>query len=188
MNARYLSLGLVSLALLATLGCAPQKSEAEQAAEALDRGLQAHGEGRLDDAATAYREVLVHEPTNKFAFYNLGLIDQTLGRPDAAEANYRLALSVDPNFASALFNLAILRNEAGATEEAIELYRHVLALQPDNAGAHLNIGLALRAVGQEAEAQEHLALAVALDPNLGPRVPTSVTETPIAMPSTPPTP
>src|SRR5439155_14063429 len=132
---RYILLPIIALSLLAMPGCAGRKtqSEADLAEQALNRGLQAHAAGRLQHAATDYREVLVHDPRNKYAYYNLGLIDQVNGHAQSAENNYRLALNIDPDFAPALFNLAILRFNAGATQEAIDLYRHVIQVQPDNA-------------------------------------------------------
>src|SRR5713101_4249324 len=72
---------LLMLCIGVATGCTGRKSGAELASDALNRGLQAHSAGRLDEAATEYREVLVHDAQNKFAFYNLGLIDQTSGRP-----------------------------------------------------------------------------------------------------------
>lgn len=183
MSVRSVEIALIALALAASGGCSPTKSEAELAAEAISHGLEAHQAGRLEEASLAYREVLVHDPTNKFAFYNLGLIDQTLGRAEPAEANYRLALSADPIFAPALYNLAILRAEAGATQEAIDLYRRVLELEPDNARAYLNLGFALLEAGQDEEAQRNFQLAIELDPGLGQRVPQPVTEPPISSPT-----
>ncbi|HJS25753.1 MAG TPA: tetratricopeptide repeat protein, partial [Actinomycetota bacterium] len=45
-----------------------------------------------------YQQLLALDPENKFAYYNLGLIDQTQGRTDAAAANYTEALTIDPGF------------------------------------------------------------------------------------------
>jgi len=185
---RPLLLALLLIAVMAGAGCGGQLSDGEMASKALERGLQAHAAGRLDEAAAAYREVLVHDPQSTFAYYNLGLIEQTLDNPAAAEAYYRLALGIDSNFVSALFNLAILRNEAGATQEAIDLYRQVVALQPDHADAHFNLGLALRSVGQETEAQDEIDRAIELNPSLGARVPKTETEAPELLPTTDPTP
>ena len=178
MNLRNVGIALISLALLVSAACSPTKSEAELAAEALQRGLEAHGTGRLDDAAVAYREVLVHDPQSKFAYHNLGLIEQTREHPEAAEAYYRLALGIDPNFTSALFNLAILRTQAGAFQEAIDLYQKVIELEPENASAHLNLGFALLEVRQNEEAQRHFQLATELDPGLTQRIPQEQFPTP----------
>ena len=162
---RVVAVILLALGWSLLFGC--QKSDADIAAAALDKGLQAHQQGKVDEATAAYREVLAHDPNNKFAFYNLGLLEQTANRATAAENNYRMALSIDPNYGPALFNLAILRTAAGSTPEAIELYRKAIAAQPEAAGAHLNLGLLLRSTGQSQEGDAEVARALALDPKLG---------------------
>jgi len=156
---RYLLLVLILVSVVLA-GCTPGKSKADLADAALQRGLQAHAAGRLEEATAIYQEVLDLDPRNKFALYNLGLIDQTSGRPASAENYYRLVINLDPSFAPALFNLAILRTAAGSTAEAIELYRRVIALEPDQAGAHLNLGLLLRSIGQEVEGDREIDLAL----------------------------
>jgi protein O-GlcNAc transferase len=157
------------LILASTLSC-QQKSNSEKAAEALDRGLKAHAEGRIDEAAEAYQEVLSLDPDNKYAHYNLGLIDHLAGRSQAAEVKYRLALSYDPDFVPALFNLAILRT-AESPAEAEDLYRHVIEVQPDHATAHLNLGFILISRGRQDEGQVLIDRAIELDPQLESRRP-----------------
>jgi tetratricopeptide (TPR) repeat protein len=142
------------------------KSDAELAADALNRGLQAHAAGKVNEATVAYFETLAKDPKNKFAFYNLGVIAQGQSRPVAAESYYRLAIEQDPQMGSALFNLAIIRGQAGANQEAADLYRRVIAIDPNYAAAHFNLGLILRALGQNAEAQQELATAQRLDAKL----------------------
>ena len=89
------------------------KSEAQQASEALARGLAAHQAGNLDAAANEYRECLKHDARNKFCYFNLGVIAQAQNNAAEAENNYRIALSIDPEFPSAIWNLAILRAGVG---------------------------------------------------------------------------
>jgi tetratricopeptide (TPR) repeat protein len=152
MGLRYLlTIVLVMLATAAAGGCAVRKSNADWASEALSRGLQAHGQGRVEEAAGAYREVLRYDPANKYAFYNLGVLDQSAGRNVAAENNFRLSISSDPNYVPALYNLAILRTAAGAVPEAIDLYRQAISIEPNNPALHLNLGFALRSIGQQQE-------------------------------------
>jgi len=110
--------------------CTKGKSDAEQASAALAAGLKAHAAGRLDEAAADYRKVLVYDPRNKFAYYNLGVIEQARGDGGSAESNYRIALTIDPDFVPALFNLAILRTAQGGGRESIDLYRHVIEIDP----------------------------------------------------------
>jgi tetratricopeptide (TPR) repeat protein len=137
----------------------------------LASALQAHAEGHLREAVDLYERILVLDPQNKFAYYNLGLIDQTQGRVDAAAANYVQAIEIDPAFTPALFNLAIIRADQGAADEAIELYRDVLAVNADDAGAHLNLGFLLLDQGHRKPGRAELAIAVQIDPSLESRIP-----------------
>ena len=138
----------------------------ETAADALNRGLQAHAAGKLDDAVAAYFTTLTKDPKNQYAYYNLGEIAQRQNRLVAAEAFYRLALEQDPKMESALFNLAIVRTNVGVAADAVVLYKQVITINPNNAPAHFNLGLLYRQLGQTAEAQTEFAAAQKLDPKL----------------------
>jgi len=157
---------LCGLALAACGGPGSAAGGNETAADALNRGLQAHAAGKLDDAVAAYFATLSKDPKNQFAYYNLGEIAQRQNRLVAAESYYRLALELDPKMVSALFNLAIVRANVGATTDAIALYRQAIAVDANYAAAHFNLGLLLRQLGQTAEAQTELATAQRLDPKL----------------------
>ena len=154
------------LALAACGGPGSAGSGNETAADALNRGLQAHAAGKLDEAVAAYFATLTKDPKNQFAFYNLGEIAQRGNRLVAAEAYYRLALEQDPKMESALFNLAIVRTNVGFAADAVALYKQVITVNPNNAAAHFNLGLLYRQLGQTAEAQTEFATAQRLDPKL----------------------
>jgi tetratricopeptide (TPR) repeat protein len=156
---------VATVTALSTVGCSENKSQAEQASNALSAGLRAQVAGRSAEAVKDYRKVLAHDPKNKFAFYNLGLIDQRAGRTASAEQFYRQALAVDPEYVPALFNLAIVVTSQSA-DEAVTLYRKVIALQPENASATLNLGLLLRAAGQTDEGDSLVTKAHTLDPSV----------------------
>jgi len=148
-----------------------QASEAELATAALQKGLDAHAAGDLPAAAAAYREVIVHDPNNQYAYYNLGVIDQANGALASADSNYSFAISIDPAYVPALYNLAIVKTAQGDIEAAIDLYRRAIDAQPDYAAAHLNLGFALIEDGQRKDGRAELALAVELDPSLAKRIP-----------------
>ena len=163
---------LIVLAILA-VSCSKDSNSNDQptAAEVLDSALAAHAAGDLDKAVDLYERVLVLDPQNRFAYYNLGLIDQTRGLQDKAAAEYEQAIAVAPGFTPALFNLAIIRSEQGAIDEAIVLYRNVIAVNEGDAGAHLNLGFLLIDSGERKEGERELARAVELDPSLESRIP-----------------
>jgi tetratricopeptide (TPR) repeat protein len=145
--------------------------EERSADRTLAVALRAHSAGRIEEAADLYERVLVLDPRNKFAYYNLGLIDQTRGRDDEAVDAYRQSLAIDPSFVPALFNLAILRTEQGAVDEAISLYRSVIEENADHAAAHLNLGFLLLDEGHRGQGEAELELATRLDPSLASRIP-----------------
>src|SRR5205823_3111275 len=112
------------------------------------------------------------DPHDKYALYNLGVIEQSQNNPVGAEAYYRLALSVDPAFPSALYNLALVRTDAGATTEAIDLLNRLLVVEPQNAAGHVNLGRVLAATGRTAEAQAEYQKARQINPAIP--IPTAV--------------
>jgi tetratricopeptide (TPR) repeat protein len=169
------ALGLLVAAIL-SVGCSSNGSDSgaghgSEADQKLTAALQAHAEGRLDEAIDLYQEVLTLDPENKFAFYNLGVIEQTRSRLDGAAAYYMEALNVDPVFEPALFNLAIVRSQQGSQDEAISLYQQVIQANPSDAGAHLNLGFLLLQNGQGRQGRAELRQAVQLDPSLESRIP-----------------
>lgn len=183
---------LVAGLALSAAACSTKKSDAELASEALANGLAAHEAGNLAEAVADYRQVLVYDPNNKEAYYNLGLIDQTNGSMASADSNYSLALSIDPLYLPALFNLAIVKAAEGDLDGAIALYRSAIEVDPSYAAAHLNLGFALIDAGETKHGNAELATAVELDPSLASRIPEapggtevggSTTATPTASPS-----
>jgi len=139
--------------------------DTKKAATALDAGLKAHAAGDLTAASAAYKETLEYDPANKFAFYNLALIDEAGGNYGLAEQKYRAALDSDPKYEPALFNLAILRTGPNP-KEATSLYQRAVQSNPEDASAWLNLGLLLRASGNKVEGNKSVLKAIALNPKL----------------------
>jgi len=137
----------------------------KRATTALNAGLKAHAARDLTSAAADYEKALSYDPTNKFAFYNLALIDEAEGNYGLAEAKYRSALKSDGAYEPALFNLAILVSGRDA-KEAITLYKKAVVANKNDAGAWLNLGLLLRSSGQRAAGDQDVLRALALDPHL----------------------
>ena len=140
-------------------------SDAQKAKSALDAGLKAHSSGDLTTAAADYKKTLKYDPENKFALYNLALIDEAAGNYGLAEQKYRAALKTDAKYEPALFNLAILRTSRDA-KEAISLYKRAVAANPKDASACLNLGLLLRAAGKHVEGDKDVRHAISLNPKL----------------------
>ncbi len=139
--------------------------DTKKAGTALNAGLKAHAAGDLTTATADYKKTLQYDPRNKFAFYNLALIDEASGNYGLAEEKYRSALKSDPAYEPALFNLAILRTSRDP-KEAISLYKRAVAANPKDAAAWLNLGLLLRAAGQARAGDKDVIRAIGLNPQL----------------------
>jgi tetratricopeptide (TPR) repeat protein len=167
------------LLLLVTTACgvkAQAKPPAQQANDLVNAGVRAQAVGNVAQAADNYHKALALDPRNKFAYFDLGVLDQNAGRKESAELNYRTALQYDPNFTGALYNLAVLRADP-APAEAIDLYKKVIAVEPGYAAAHLNLGFLLIAANQKPQGKAELDRAVALDPSFASRIPATLKTT-----------
>src|SRR4051812_35378637 len=142
------------------------KPDAKKAATELQTGLTAQGKGDLDAAAQHYLEALKYDTKNKYALYDLALIDASRSNYGDAEKKYRVVLGIDPAYTPALFNLAILVKNQGNATEAVSLYRRLLTADPKNASAHMNLGLLLRSSGQKAQGDAEVTQALTLNPQL----------------------
>lgn len=122
--------------------------------------------GRFDEASSHYRDVLRRDPSNKFAFFNLGMLAQLSNRGAEARDFYSRALRSDANFLPALFNLAILDEANGNNRAAEGLYRRAIREHPDHAASRYNLGLLLIKEGRTEEGQAEIDRATEMDPGL----------------------
>ena len=105
-------------------------------------------EGRLDEAAAQYREMVGRRPTDADA---LRLLAQTLFRQrkvDEAIPIFRRALEVRPDDVPVLNGLGLSLASSGRLDEAITIFRRVLELDPQNMPAQQNLARALALRGQ----------------------------------------
>jgi len=171
--------------LVACGGASPSpQSNAQIATNDLNAGLAAQAAGNLTEAATDYKSAVAADAQNKYAYYDLGLVEQLNGQSAASEVNYRATLQLDPTFVPALFNLAILQTTPSPFD-AEELYRQVIGLEPKDATAYLNLGFLLRSQGDVTEGNMDLHTAELLDPSLASRIPPGTLATPRPAASSP---
>ena len=64
--------------------------------QALQQGVAAHREGKLQDAERLYRAILQTQPDHPDANHNLGALALTVGRPLEAVPLFKLALEANP--------------------------------------------------------------------------------------------
>jgi tetratricopeptide (TPR) repeat protein len=148
-------------------------NDAKQARDAISAGLALQAKGDLAGAYAKYNEALTHERNNKFALYDLAVVDALQSNPGLAEQHYRQALAVDPHYEPAMYNLAIVEQTLGNTRYALSLYQQAVQTNPSDASAHFNLALMLRATGDVKDGDAQMRIARQLNPQLkDPGVPT----------------
>lgn len=139
---------------------------ATEAAQLLQVALQLHNEGDLAAAEEAYLRVLELAPSDQYALYNLGQINQTRGELATARTYYDQALAIDPNMVSALYNRGLALRDLGEIQLAITDLRRVIELEPDNAASMFNLGNILIGEGEVEEGTALVVKATELEPTL----------------------
>jgi uncharacterized protein (TIGR02466 family) len=119
---------------------------------ALRRAIKAHQQGRLDDAAVNYSEVLRRAPGNAQALRLSGVLARQQG--DLGLSTRRLAAAIDavPGDVTAINDLALTLMAAGDLAGAEVALRDALRIAPNSARALANLGALLQQRGHLAEA------------------------------------
>jgi protein O-GlcNAc transferase len=135
--------------------------------------VQHHQAGRLAEAESAYRRILVTQPDHADAAFNLGVALRQRGDADGAIVAYRLALTVTPDYPEAHYNLGNALMAQGSIGEAIAAYLQARRLKVDHAGAAANLaiaysrlGIALLDQGNPDEATAAFRQAIGLTPHV----------------------
>jgi len=172
-NYQHRLTGLAALMVLLGLlvGCGGgSDGKPADASTLLAAGIKAQQQGDANAARQLFEQVLAKQPSNFYAHYNLGVLDQQAKDTAAALREYGAALTINPTYVPAMFNEATI---FASTDPALAIatYRKVIALQPKAPTAYLNLGLLEAAHGELQQGIKDLNTALHQDPSLGPQVP-----------------
>jgi tetratricopeptide (TPR) repeat protein len=168
---------LLFVVALAATACADKTTPtpAQTAGQLITSGLKAESSGNTQGALSDFQMAAADDPTDAFAYYDIGVIYQTkLNEPTQAAAAYQKSLLADSTYKPALFNLAILDTSTNPAQ-AISEYQQILNLNPNDTNTLFNLGLLLIGQNQSAQGHADLAKAIMLNPKLASRVPTGIT-------------
>jgi len=154
---------LSTLAALQLATAAPLSIPAHELnAEALE------SQGKWDEAAAEYSQILKQQPDRPGIHYRLGRI--ALSKPaspttgDDAQNEFQAELKIDPNNAGAEYILGELYRQAEQLDDAIAHFSRASKLDANFANAFLALGLSLNAAGRYADAVAALETEVKLQP------------------------
>jgi tetratricopeptide (TPR) repeat protein len=138
----------------------------ETTLEALrDAAYTQHESGELDQAESAYLEVLRRSPDDLDVQYALAVLTLQTGRYEVAAERLTRLLEVRESadaydyLGNSLFGLS-------RPEDALESHERAIALSPDHAPAHINRGHVLRALQRPRAALESFDRAIQAQPRL----------------------
>lgn len=138
----------------------------------LAQGIQQGTGGDLNAAEATFRRVTTIDRSNKYAWFNLGVIAQQRGDGAQAIKDYDSALAIDARFTSALYNKAIVV-EATNADDAMQLYRTIISIDPMASTAFLRLGMLHDKKDDRSGALGNFRSAIAIDPSLAGTVPSS---------------
>ena len=121
-------------------------------------------QGKLEEAAAAWRAVTAQNPRDAGAFASLGVVLSKEQKYPEAAAAYKKALALDRKLPGVELNLGLAEFKQGNFEAAIAPFRAALVAQPQNAQARALLGLSWYGAKRFAEAAKQLKVAAKSDP------------------------
>ncbi len=138
--------------------------------ELLDRALQLHQLGNMDDAEALYNKILTADPRNSDALHLLGLIAYQSGDNQMAVEYIEKAIAGNASMPHYHNNLGNAFFNSGQNDRAILCFREALCLKPAYVEALNNLGNALRKKGDNNEATDQYVKAIQLAPDYYPAI------------------
>jgi tetratricopeptide (TPR) repeat protein len=134
--------------------------------QTLDRALNLHGGGNLDEAEKLYRELLEKSPEQADALHYLGVTGLQRGKFEEAVSFIQRAVDARPDYVDALVNLGYGLNALGRPDEAVQQFERALAIGPATAPLLANLGGTLEQLRRFPDAIEKFEAALQLEPEL----------------------
>ena len=128
--------------------------------------VDAHKNGRLQEAKKMYIDILTADNHHCTSYNNLGLILQSEGFLEDAEKMFTNAVLLNNKYVDALNNLGNLYNSRSLFEKASHFYLMALQADPKSSSVHVNMGNALQSRGKFDEAARHYQEALTIDSTL----------------------
>jgi tetratricopeptide (TPR) repeat protein len=135
------------------------------AEEVLAPAIEAHKEGRLDEAATVYRDVLAADPDHADALHLLGVVMHQMGRDEEARPLIERAIEIRPGVAHYHNHLGQVMFGLDQFTVAEEEFERALALRLGYPQAYNNLGLTQLEMRRYDDAKFTFKKALIYDPD-----------------------
>ena len=136
--------------------------------QALQQGVAAHKDGKLQDAERLYRAILHSQPTHPDANHNLGVLAVSVKKADMALPLFKTALEANPKiekFWLSYIDALIKEKQNEVAKQVLEQAKKQGVAGKKLAEAHNNLGNTLKELGRLDEAEASYTQAIALKPD-----------------------
>ncbi len=133
--------------------------------QSLERAVQHHQAGRLNEAEPLYRQILERDPNQPDALHMLGVLAHQTGHHQLSADMIGRAIQINSSVAAYHSNYGLAMVTLNRKDTAIAAYRQALALRPNYPEAHNNLGIVLYSLGQYDAAIQHYTRAIGLKPD-----------------------
>ncbi len=134
--------------------------------EEINKAVQFHGKGQLDEAEVLYKNILSFQPNHPDALHLLGVVHFQKGDLESSQEFINKAIEEKPSNPNFHNNLGNTLRSSGKVTLAELSYRRALELDPQNIEAHANLAIVLRDLGQSDEAIVFCLKAIELNPKI----------------------
>jgi tetratricopeptide (TPR) repeat protein len=134
------------------------------AEEWFELGCQHEDEGKLAQAAEAYRRALLAGGPDRDTSFNLANVLYAMGQKPQAIERYYQALELDRKFVDAWVNLGMAFLAQDCKLDARTAFEAALMIDPEHAQAHYNLADLLEYLGQSGNARPHWQAYLRHDP------------------------
>ena len=131
----------------------------------LQRAVELHQLGRLDQAEAVYRQLIEIEPRNADALHLLGVIAIQTGHYQGAVEIISQAIVMNSNVANFYSSQGIALQELKQLDAALASYDKAISLRPDYAEAYFSKGNILHSLRRLDEAASSYDMAILLKPD-----------------------
>lgn len=131
----------------------------------LIKAIETQNQGKVDEAAAMFREVLAVDPNNAAALYSHAVISLNRGHLDEAFRLSDYGTQVAPQFAPMWFVHGATLLGMGRKEDALRSYDKALEIQPDYQEVLQNSGVLLRDLQRHKEALERFNKILMINPD-----------------------
>jgi tetratricopeptide (TPR) repeat protein len=131
----------------------------------LKKAVNAHQEGKLEEAERLYHEILKVDPTQLDANNNIGVLLYKTNRLDESEKYYKKAIELKPDYAEAHNNLGNTFYALKKLDDAEKSYKKAIEHKKDYADAYNNLANILFALRKFNDAEKNYKKAIELNPD-----------------------